>query len=105
MKIGIITRHAIANYGSLLQSYASLKVFQKLGYDSEIINYIRYDESGKQNVLTNCHINTNSILGKIKKTIYFLIQYPNVHKMDIEFEKVGINIFDYRIESMVIWKN
>ena len=29
MKVSIITRHAIPNYGSVLQSYASVKMFEK----------------------------------------------------------------------------
>ena len=41
MKASIITRHAIPNYGSVLQSYASQKAFEKLGFDAEIINYVR----------------------------------------------------------------
>lgn len=40
MKLGIITRHAIPNYGSFLQSYATLHFFKDMGFDTEIINYI-----------------------------------------------------------------
>ena len=47
MKIYIITRHAVANYGSILQAYATQKIIQRMGYDCEIINYIRPDEQGK----------------------------------------------------------
>lgn len=47
MKIDIITRHAVANYGSILQAYATQKILQDLGYDTEIINYILPDEYGK----------------------------------------------------------
>ena len=44
MKIGVITRHAVPNYGSLLQSYATQVVLEKMGYEAEIIDYIRNDE-------------------------------------------------------------
>ena len=71
MKVSIITRHSIPNYGSLLQSYATQKTFEKLGYDAEIINYVRYDERGKQSILTNCHIGKNGFKNKIKRMIYF----------------------------------
>ena len=47
MKVKIITRHAVANYGSILQAFATQKAVEKLGYESEIINYVRYDEQGK----------------------------------------------------------
>lgn len=37
--VGIITVHHYGNYGSALQAYASQKVFEKLGYDTYIIDY------------------------------------------------------------------
>lgn len=37
--VGIITVHHYGNYGSSLQAYASQKVFEKLGYDTYIIDY------------------------------------------------------------------
>ncbi|MDF2883709.1 MAG: hypothetical protein K0R54_4269 [Clostridiaceae bacterium] len=48
MKIAIITRHAITNYGSILQTYASQKILRNLGHSVEIIDYIRYDEDYKK---------------------------------------------------------
>ena len=41
MKIAVITMHAVKNYGSALQTYATQKVLTDLGYDVEIIHYIR----------------------------------------------------------------
>ena len=52
MKISIITRHAITNYGSLLQAFATQTILQKLGYRSEIIDYIRDDESYQNHEIT-----------------------------------------------------
>lgn len=37
--VGIITVHHYGNYGSSLQAYASQKIFEKLGYDTYIIDY------------------------------------------------------------------
>lgn len=37
--VGIITIHCISNFGSLLQSYATQKVIENLGYRPKIINY------------------------------------------------------------------
>ncbi len=39
MKIGLITLHRIVNYGSVLQTYATQLVFNKLGHTVEIIDY------------------------------------------------------------------
>lgn len=44
MKAAVITRHAITNYGSLLQAIATQKLFEELGCECEIIDYIRDDE-------------------------------------------------------------
>ena len=41
MKIEIITLHAINNYGSVFQTYATERIFKDLGYDVETIDYIR----------------------------------------------------------------
>lgn len=45
MKIAVITRHSIINYGSLLQAYATQKVLENLGYSCQVIDYIRKDET------------------------------------------------------------
>ena len=44
MKIKVITRHAPSNYGSLLQSIATVKVMEGMGHECEIIDYQRPDE-------------------------------------------------------------
>ena len=39
MKIGLCACYDTYNYGSQLQSYASLEVLQELGFDVELIKY------------------------------------------------------------------
>lgn len=39
MKISIITMQRIVNYGSVLQAYATQYIFEKVGYEIEIIDY------------------------------------------------------------------
>lgn len=41
MKISVITLHAVVNYGSALQSYATQKIFEDMGLEVEIIDYRR----------------------------------------------------------------
>lgn len=41
MKISIITLHAVVNYGSALQTYATQKIFESLGMETQIIDYRR----------------------------------------------------------------
>lgn len=52
MKIDVITRHAITNYGSLLQAFATQTVIEELGHECEIIDYIRQDESYREHEKT-----------------------------------------------------
>ena len=44
MKISVITRHAVTNYGSLLQAYATQEALERLGQTVEIVDYVRRDE-------------------------------------------------------------
>ena len=39
MKVGLITLHRVGNYGSVLQTYATQYIIQKMGYDVEVIDY------------------------------------------------------------------
>ena len=41
MKVDVITLHYIWHYGSLLQTYATCKMFEKIGFEAEIIDYVR----------------------------------------------------------------
>lgn len=43
MKVSVITLHTVSNYGSCLQTYATQKLFEQLGLDTEIIDYYRAD--------------------------------------------------------------
>ncbi len=76
MKVEIITRHAVPNYGSLLQSYATQVAIEKLGHDSEIINYIRYDEKSK-NIAKTLVKGKKWDRNNITRLIYNFIQVPN----------------------------
>ena len=52
MNIKVITRHGPSNYGSLLQSIATVKKIEEFGHQCEIIDYQRADERGLNGVLT-----------------------------------------------------
>lgn len=40
MKAAIVTLHRVYNYGSVLQAYATQKVFEKHGCETSIVDYI-----------------------------------------------------------------
>ena len=88
-KIDIITRHSVANYGSLLQTYATQRAIEKLGYEAEVIDYTRYEERG--NNLAN-----SLIKGKkwkknfVTRLVYKILQtknYSNKVKLNMEVLK------------------
>ena len=51
-KVLVITRHAIANYGSILQAIATQRAVESLGYDCKVIDYIRKDEFKNNGLVT-----------------------------------------------------
>ena len=87
MKVSVITRHAIANYGSLLQAFATQKVLENLGYESEIIDYIRDDESYKQHEKTLLKRKEEWNSNPIKKALYLLMRQPESIAAGKRFEK------------------
>ena len=94
MKVDVITRHAIGNYGSILQTYATQKVIEKLGYECEIIDYQRNEEKGSmiwKTLLNNSNKWNKNIF---TKTIYRILQEPNCmlqYKTFSKFQKQLLN--------------
>lgn len=89
-KISFITRHAIVNYGSFLQTYATQKLFEDLGYNAQVLDYVRVDEE--------YHNVTELLLKKSNKwsrniltrSIYRMIQWPDHYICGKVFEKERI---------------
>ncbi len=76
MKVGIITRHAVANYGSVLQAYATQKAIEKTGHESEIINYIRKDEFDTNISRTMLYRNSHWNRNAFSRLVYMTLQTP-----------------------------
>lgn len=87
MKIDIITRHAIANYGSILQAYATEKMLDKLNIENEIIDYVRVEENSKNLVKTYMKNSKKWNRNFITRFIYKIIQKPNLDIMNNKFAK------------------
>lgn len=84
MKVDVITRHSVPNYGSLLQTYATQRAIESLGHTSEIINYTRYEERYEnlaRTLVKGKKWDKNIVL----RTIYKMIQTPNYAKMYKKF--------------------
>lgn len=76
MKVSVITRHAITNYGSLLQAFATQTAIEELGHECEIVDYIRDDESYRNHEKTLLKNKSNWNNNPIKRFIYLLIRQP-----------------------------
>lgn len=70
MKISVITLHAVQNYGSVLQAFATQELLKQHGCDVEIINYIR------ENVRPENLLKTWSKGNPLKA----LIMYPTIKR-------------------------
>lgn len=96
MKVKIITRHAVANYGSILQAYATQKVMENLGCESEIINYVRTDEQGLNISDTMLRRNARWNRNAVTRLIYKMLQTPVYNGTYQKFKKYRE---DFLVES------
>ena len=53
--VAYLTRHAVSNYGSVLQAYATQTALEKLGANAVCIDYYRTDEKTENLVDTKMH--------------------------------------------------
>lgn len=87
MKIAVITRHAISNYGSLLQAMATQQVIERLGHTCKIIDYVRKDESYLEYEKTMLAAKPDWNKSIFKKVIYLLLRQLECIVVGIKFEK------------------
>ena len=88
MKVAVITRHAISNYGSLLQAIATQKLIEGLGDACEIIDYVRTDEEPQnwEKTTLSCKVGWNNSL--LKKGIYLVLRAPESIKAGRKFAEM-----------------
>lgn len=98
MKVAVISRHYIINYGSLLQTLATQEVIRQLGHDPIIIDYVRFDEHfsrvERANIQLKPHYNNNVI----KRCIYLMLREPEnvvAGKKFFKERKKYLNLSDY----------
>lgn len=86
MKVAVITRHAITNYGSLLQAFATQQVIENFGHECEIIDYIRNDESYTQHEKTLLVRKPEWNCNPVKRAIYLTLRQPESIASGKKFE-------------------
>lgn len=77
MRADLITLHAVKNYGSVLQAYATQELFKKEDVDITIIDFIREDLLPKNIFCKNGELNF------VKK----MILYPSIKKQEKVFKR------------------
>lgn len=87
MRIGVITRHAITNYGSLLQAVATQEIVEQLGYECRIIDYIRNDENYKTREKTSLKNKPFWNKSFVTRFIYLVLRLPEGYFVGLKFEK------------------
>ena len=81
-KITVITLQNISNYGSVLQAFATQKIFESLNCKVDFINFVRIDQKTFINKINKwC-----KGFGLIKKLVYAFLLYPTFIKQDKIFK-------------------
>lgn len=88
MEVNVITRHAPANYGSLLQAIATQKVLEKIGVENKIIDYIPKVETGARIAFTQLKGKKSWNHNLLKKIAYILGREPENLIMYHKFERM-----------------
>lgn len=83
LKVAIVTLHRVFNYGSVLQTYATQRVFSNNGYDVEIIDYITSERTFKKQFLM--------ISPKVKKSF--------IHR----FIYLFLKLFSFFLKRLTLW--
>ena len=88
MKVAVITRHAINNYGSLLQALATQTVLENMGCSCVIIDYIRNDETYQMREKTQLEQKSKWNRNCIIKFLYLALRQPESILSGMKFEKM-----------------
>lgn len=98
-KVAVITRHAVSNYGSVLQAYALQEAIKKTGLDCEIIDYIRFDEDYRKIADTNIKKSPKWNKNFATRFVYKCIQSPEYIIMGRRFDKFQKSLLNLTSDS------
>lgn len=86
MKVGILSRHSVANYGSLWQAYALQTAIEEIGYEAVNINYTPAGETGSKLAKTLSSVSRWK-RNPITKMLFLAYQYPSTAHTFNTFKK------------------
>ena len=76
MKVSVITRHAVANYGSLLQAIATQRAVEMLGHECEVVDYVRSDETVLRSERTLLESKPKWSSSFLRRIVYLALRVP-----------------------------
>lgn len=88
MDVKVITRHAPSNYGSLLQSIATIASVEALGHTCSIIDYRRDDERGLGAIRTQLANKPEWRRNIIKRLAYMALRWPDERLAERKFDSM-----------------
>ena len=86
LKVSLITRHAVSNYGSLLQAYATQVVLEGAGHQVEVVDYVRSDESPQELERTLLKLKPLWNSNPIVRALYLALRNPQAQYAARAFE-------------------
>ncbi len=87
MDLKVITRHAPSNYGSLLQSIATVNLLEGVGHKCTIIDYQRPDERGLKSITTALHDKPEWNGSMLKRLLYIALRFPTEQYARNKFDR------------------
>lgn len=85
-KAGILTFHKSFNYGAILQAYALKEIFEDLGYEAKIIDYITIDAEDNKSIHYKI-AHTNGIKNKLNIILRYLLISQSMILMKYNYKK------------------
>lgn len=70
-KAAVITLHYIRNYGSVLQTYATQKKFEMMGFDTQVVDYVR--PNADESVMLKDGLESKGFSGNLLKSAIYVI--------------------------------
>lgn len=86
MKIGVLSRHSVANYGSLLQAYSLQETLKNRGFEVVNINYTPLKEVGGNLAKTLVDVSRWKN-NPVTRILFLLYQYPSFSYTFNQFKK------------------
>lgn len=88
MKVALITRHAVFNYGSLLQTIATARCIEAFGYECQVIDYCRQDEDYRRIASVLLRRNRRWNRNVLTRLVYKALQSPKFYLMGKHFDRL-----------------